>query len=259
MAVIWSHSCAITNDGSCSAINKHERIFKSQVRSNIPVTISAVAVSPGKRLVFQSARTVVLYPASLSWRNLPLVALTSRPTLTCWTLLLQNSLFLFPKMVITPFRTVVLNLFFYQCVSVCRRRRSGQNDGAEDEGGGGEEEDKRDRGADVFGGNQRAGLRNCSSLPIMHLALLCSPMIPNSAWNSGNENGGKTSGTPGRETSALLTAEESASRRGEKTQERAEVLRGILDFWSPSPLFFVLTCRIENVVTIIFSLPALPF
>lgn len=64
-------------------------------------------------------------------------------------------------------------ILLYICVSVCRRRRSGQNDGAEDEGRGGEEEDKRNRGEDVFGRNQRAGLRSCSTWPVMHSALLC--------------------------------------------------------------------------------------
>lgn len=64
----------------------------------------------------------------------------------------------------------LLLILLYQCLSVCRRRRSGQNDGAEDEGGGGEEEDKRNRGEDVFGGNERAGSRSRSSLPIMHSA-----------------------------------------------------------------------------------------
>lgn len=61
----------------------------------------------------------------------------------------------------------------YQCVSVCRRRRSGQNDGAEDEGGGGKEEDKRNRGEDVVGGNERAGSRSCSRPLMMRSALLC--------------------------------------------------------------------------------------
>lgn len=98
---------------------------------------------------------------------------TCQPTLTCFDAAGVEFLFVFPNMVSTPIRTFILNLFFYQCVSVCRRRRSGQNDGAEDEGGGGEEEDKRNRGEDVFGGNQRTGLRSCSSSPLMNWALLC--------------------------------------------------------------------------------------
>lgn len=66
--------------------------------------------------------------------------------------------------------------------SIFRRGRSGQNDGAEDERGGRKEEDKRNRGENVFRGNQRAGVNVESKTVGMCAAIGSLSWLLTSRW-----------------------------------------------------------------------------
>lgn len=87
------------------------------------------------------------------------------------------------------FHTVVLiqwNCCFYNSTNwiyFCRGGRSWQNDGAENEGGGRKEKDKRNRGEDVLGGNQRTGFKSSLNLKIgVKCVELCFQSYDSKLW-----------------------------------------------------------------------------